>query len=313
MGCESLKGYLGHRTFVKAFVGLMSAGLGLLLTIPTEAATLDRVRQAGKLTLGYRVDAKPFSYQDASGKPVGYSVSLCESIADEIKTELNLPNLTVDWIPVAVQDRFAAVAQGKVDLLCAADTETISRRKEVSFSIGIFPGGIGAILRSDAPTALKEVLEGRLPSEPIWRGSPAPVLESKTFSVVKGTTSESWLSERLEQFQLAANVVPVANYDDGLRQLVKDGTDVFFGDRAILLDAAALSEFSGDLQVLDREFTIEPLALTLARNDDDLRLLVDGKLSRIFRSAGFRDLYAKWFGALDERAISFFLTVALPD
>src|SRR5262249_44447506 len=121
---ERLKGSLGHRTFMKAFVGLISVGFGLLLAIPAEAATLDRVRQTGKLTLGYRVDAKPFSYQDASGKPVGYSVSLCESIADEIKTELNLPNLTVDWIPVTVQDRFAAVAQGQVDLLCAADTET---------------------------------------------------------------------------------------------------------------------------------------------------------------------------------------------
>ena len=131
----------GHRTFTGAFVGLISMGFGLLLAIPASAATLDRVRQTGKLTLGYRVDAKPFSYQDASGKPVGYSVSLCDAIADEIRAELNLPNLAVDWVPVALQDRFAAVAQGKVDLLCAADTETISRRKDVSFSIGISPAG----------------------------------------------------------------------------------------------------------------------------------------------------------------------------
>ena len=50
--------------------------------------TLDRVRETGKLVLGYRVDARPFSYQDASGKAIGYSVALCEKVAAEVKAEL---------------------------------------------------------------------------------------------------------------------------------------------------------------------------------------------------------------------------------
>ena len=37
-------------------------------TAPTLAGTLDRVREQGKLTLGYRSDARPFSYEDESGK-----------------------------------------------------------------------------------------------------------------------------------------------------------------------------------------------------------------------------------------------------
>ena len=46
---------------------------------------------AGKLTLGYRADARPFSYRDEAGKPAGYSVALCQKIAEQVKTELGLP------------------------------------------------------------------------------------------------------------------------------------------------------------------------------------------------------------------------------
>ena len=73
---------------------LFSAGLSLLPVSPAAAATLDRVREAGKLVLGYRADARPFSYQDASGKATGYSVALCQKVADEVKAELGLPDLT---------------------------------------------------------------------------------------------------------------------------------------------------------------------------------------------------------------------------
>jgi polar amino acid transport system substrate-binding protein len=284
-----------------------------LLQEPATAATLDRVREAGKLMLGYRTDAPPFSSESAPGKPDGYSIGLCQKVADEVKTEVGRSDLIVEWVPVTVDDRFAAVAQGKVDLLCGADTVTLERRKEVSFSIPIFPGGIAAMLRADAPRPLQDVLTSRPPSGPIWRASPAQILNDKTFSIVAGTTGESWLSSRLNDFQLTATVVPVKSYDDGAVAVVDRAADVFFGDRSILVETAAKSPSASDLMVLDRLFTSEPIALTLARNDDDFRLVVDRALSRFFPSADFRNLYAKWFGAPDDAVVAFFRQSALPE
>jgi putrescine:ornithine antiporter len=288
---------------------IVTAVLPLVMANPADAASLDRIREAGKLTLGYRVDARPFSYQDASGQPTGYSVALCQGVAEEIKTELGLAEMTVDWIPVTVSDSFGMVAEGKVDLLCGA-ARTLTRREQVSFSIPIFAGGIGAILRTQGTAPLQDVLLGRPPSGPIWRASPARILESKTFSVVKGSSAESWLSERLDNFQLTANVVPVENYDAGVEGVLNGDSNVFFGERSILLETAA--ERSG-LTVLDRLFTDEPIALAIERNDDDFRLVVDRALSRIFRSEDFRDLYAKWFGAPDASVTTFFRQSALPE
>jgi polar amino acid transport system substrate-binding protein len=67
------------------------------------------------------------------------------------------------------------------------------------------------------------------------------------------------------------------------------------------------------LVVLDRLFTSEPLALTLARDDEDFRLVVDRALSRLFRSSEFHDVYMKWFGEPDESALTFFQQTALPE
>src|SRR4030095_14586184 len=53
------------------------------VTGPTfAAATLDRVRQSGKIALGYQADAQPFSYRADAGNPPVYSVALCKAVAD---------------------------------------------------------------------------------------------------------------------------------------------------------------------------------------------------------------------------------------
>lgn len=88
---------------------------------------------------------------------------------------------------------------------------------------------------------------------------------------------------------------------------------MLFGDRPILLDAVARSENSGNLLVLDRLFTCEPLALALPRGDEDFRLIVDGALSEFYASDGFRNLFEQWFGTPEERVVTFFPQTTLPE
>jgi ABC-type amino acid transport substrate-binding protein len=284
----------------------------LLLGTAHAAGTLDQVKQSGKLKLGYRTDARPFSYKDESGKAAGYTVALCERVADQVKKDLGLAALAVEWTPVALEERFGALAAGKVDLLCGADTVTLSRRKDVSFSIPIYLGGVGALLRSDAPFSLTKALSERPgPSGPLWRGTPTEqLLLEQTFTVVSGTSSEKALADRIGKFQLKAKVVPVKDYAAGVQAVFERKASVFFGDRPILLEAA---RSRGELAVMDRRFTDEQLALALKRGDEDFRLAVDRALSRLYGSPEFRAEYTKWFGEPDDRAAAFFRAVALPE
>ena len=295
-----------------AIAFLATGVLPLAVPEPASAATLDRVQQTGKLTLGYRADARPFSYKDESGNAAGYAVGLCQQVAEKIKSEQGISTLTVEWVPVTVEDQFQAVRDGKVDLLCGA-AETLTSRKDVDFSVPIFPGGIGAILRANAPVGLKEVLSGRPPSGPLWRGYPAQILEKQTLCAVGGTPSEKWVSDSLDKLQLTASIVPVKSYEEGVQRVLDGSCNVFFADRSILLDEARRGPSARDLTVLKRQFTYAPLALALERNDADFRLVVDRALSQLFGSQEFHDLYVKWFGKPDESIDTFFKFSTLPE
>lgn len=297
-----------------AALGALAVIAALGTSRASEAQTLDRVRGAAAIRLGYEANARPFSFGDG-GAPTGYAVALCKMVADRVKADLGLPDLAASWVPVQGDDRFRGVRDGSVDLLCSAPAVTLSSRKEVSFSLPIFPSGTGAVLSASSPVALREVLtQGQPSGRPIWRGSPARVvLEQETFSPVAGTVSEDWVAERIKALELAATVVPVKTYEDGIQRILEGSSGVLFGDMPLLRDAVAHSPASGNLIILDRYFTHQSLALALPRADEDFRLEVDRALSGIYGTDGFRNLLAEWFGTPDEKILTFFRQTALPE
>ena len=279
-----------------------------------EDSTVTRIRTTGRLVFGYRADARPFSYTDDSGMPGGYSIALCQTVANEVKNDLKMPTLKVEWKPVAFEQRFRSLRLGEIDLLCGADTVTLRRRTEADFSIPIFPGGIGALLRSDTSARLRDVLSGRgQPFHPVWRASATQLLQSRDFSAVAGTTAERWLGQRLNDLDVRADVALVDSYNAGVQRVLQRRSDVLFGERAILLDLAKRHEEAQHLVVLDRLFSHEATALALAPGSEDFRLLVDRALSRLYRSADFGVLYGKYFGEPDDSTLTFFRWNALPE
>jgi polar amino acid transport system substrate-binding protein len=90
-------------------------------------------------------------------------------------------------------------------------------------------------------------------------------------------------------------------------------TDVFFGERAQLLDGVTRSPSAKDLLVLKRHFTYAPLALAIARNDDEFRTSVDRALNRIYASPEFGALYTATFGKPDPDTVEFFRQSAAPE
>jgi ABC-type amino acid transport substrate-binding protein len=284
-----------------------------VIEAPPPATTLERIAANGVVRFGYRTDAGPFSYRDEAGQAAGFSITLCNQIAGQIKSATGQSGLRVEWVPVTTDDRFSNIADGSVDLLCAADTITLERREEVSFSLPIFPGGIGALLRAESLERLRDAIEGRAQkSQPLWRGNPATILQNRTFAVVGGTVAETWVAERLNTFGVAAKIQPMDGYDAGVEAVASGQADVLFGDRAILQDAAQRSSHAADLKVAERLFTVEPVALALPRGDDDFRLLVDRTLSEIYRSGEFEDLFTATFGEPTERVLLFYMINTQP-
>jgi hypothetical protein len=140
-----------------------------------------------KAELRYRADTRPFSFTDEAGKAAGFSVPLCQQVADAVKAELKLATLGVTFVPVTAANRFEALQQGQIDLLCGMATPTLERRATVDFSIPIFMAGTGAVMRADTARRVRDAIAGRPdPTSPIWRGSPGALTEHVVFATVGG-------------------------------------------------------------------------------------------------------------------------------
>ena len=300
----------------KSFAMFAAACLAFACALPAGAQTLDRIKETAFIKMGYLDDARPFSFAGAGGKAEGYSIDLCKHIVEELKKELGLPNLLSEFAPVAVDLRMFAIDKARVDLLCSPTSVTMAKRKEVSFSIPVFAGGVRAVMLTSGAAKLRTALEADAKAQratPVWRGSPASrVLKGMNFAVVSSTVSQKWLEERRQKLGVSATIEPVPDYHTGLRLLQEGKVDAFFGDRTLILaaiDPGARKNYT----VLERQFTHEPYALGLTKGDDDFRAAVDRALSRLYASPEFAKLYAKWFGEYDDRTDQFFQWVTIPD
>ena len=114
----------------------LAFGATLLLALGAQAQTLERVRATGTFKIGFREDAEPFSFKDAQGEAAGFSIELCRLIATQVRQTLGLDELTIEYVPVGTEDRFQAVKDGRIDILCSSDTVTLSRRELVKKAVG---------------------------------------------------------------------------------------------------------------------------------------------------------------------------------
>lgn len=274
--------------------------------------TLDRIRDSGHIRFAYLPQARPFTMGAPGGTVEGYSAELCNRIAARVKSQLGLQQLTVDWIEARPDNLREIMTNGSADVLCTPSNATLERRRALSYSLPIFAGGIRAVVRSDAPMALRDVLEAQPSTRNVWRGSPAlNMIEQTRFATVAGTSSEKWLASKVNGFKLNTATVSVPDYASGLRFLQERKIDVFLAERDVALaamDDAARSK----LVVLNRQLTHEPLALAIPRGDDDFRLQVDSALTEAYNSPEFSALYVKYFHKMDDATRTFFAWVTPP-
>jgi len=242
------------------------------------ADTLDRIRDTGVIKIGYRSDAPPFSYKSSVSEPAGYTVALCRAVAGQIKDQLKLEKFSIEYVAVGAEDRFKAVQDGKIDLLCGATTATLARRELVDFSLPTFVDGASVLLRATGPQTFGD-------------------LEGRKVGVRAGTTTEQALAHTVKELKILVETVAVKDHKDGLAKLLNDEISAYFADRAILFFLMAGSGAPEKLFLSEQQFTYEPYALALQKGDDDFRLAVDRALSRLYRSGAIATVFTSTFGA----------------
>lgn len=263
--------------------------------LQASAGTLDRVRESGVFKIGYRADAKPYSYRDENNQPAGYVVDLCLEVAAAVRANTS-DNVRFEFVVVPADRRFESVRDVTVDILCDPSSVTLPRREMVDFSLPTFLDGASVLYRQNRPVQRFEDMANR------------------RIGVLGGTTTEQVLRRSLDELGIKATIVPARDHRAGIDLLQGDKIDAYFADRAII--AAILREGGRPgFQLSKQYFSYETYALALPRDDGAFRLLVDRTLARLYRTGRINAILAKTFGQapLDDMLKTMILINSLPD
>ena len=260
--------------------GILTTILMLMfLTTPVLAHeiadTLTQVKKSGKIRIGYRKSLPPMSALNKDGIPEGYSIDLCQLIADDVEKKIG-KDIKIEYVPVTSADRFQALSDNRIDILCGATTKTLSRGELVDFTQLTFV--TGASFMTLKSTNLMNNFDG------------------KKIGVAKGTTTYNALKELFDDPAINAEIVLVDSTTDGLNAMEKGKIDAISADQVVLIGLALKSGKPQNYSILPNLISYEPFALAVRRNDADFRLVADRVISHLYRSKKILKIYNKWFG-----------------
>lgn len=101
--------------------------LAIVLAVSSSlsaAASLDAIKDRGKIVIGVKTDYKPFGYRDPTGKIVGIEPDLAADLAKQLGVDLEL-------VSVVSANRIEFLQQGRVDALMATMSDKPARRESV--------------------------------------------------------------------------------------------------------------------------------------------------------------------------------------
>lgn len=237
--------------------------------------TLLQIQKSGKIKIGYRESQPPMSSVGKDGIPVGYSIDICLHIVNEVEEKIG-KSVKIEYVPVTAAERFGALSDNKIDILCGATTKTLSRSELVDFTQLTFV--TGASFMTLKGTVLMNNFDG------------------KKIGVVKGTTTHTALKELYQDPKINAEIVLVDTTPDGLNAMGTGKIDAIAADQVVLIGLALESGRPENYSILPNLISYEPFALAVRRNDADFRLVADRVISYLYRSKKVLQIYNQWFG-----------------
>ena len=262
-----------------ALTSIIFVGLGMPVAGAQElTGTLKKIKDRGEIVIGHRESSAPFSYFDERQQAAGYSVELCQRIAEEVKKVTNTPDLRVKYVPVTGQTRIPLLTNGTVDIECGGTTNTLSRQQQVDFGPIIFVTGTRLLVRKNS--GIKEIED----------------IKGKRVAVVQGTTNEVQVKQLIDDLKIQnVGTANAKDHSEAMLLLETDRVDVYFTEDVLLYTMLEKSRSKDEFAVVGRLLTYDPYGFMIRRDDSAFRLVASKVLAGLFRSGEIEKVYQKWF------------------
>lgn len=240
--------------------------------------TLQKIRDSGAITIGYRETSMPFSYVDDSQKPIGFALDICYTIVDEVKATLKLDKLKIELTPVSSSTRIPLIGNGTIDLECASTTNNPEREKLVAFTHTYFLTANRFVAKTSS--GLKTIDD----------------LKGKTVASTSGTTNMKELVETNTSRNLGMTILTSKDTAEGFLLVETDRADAYVMDDILLAGLVASAKAPSAYTISTDEFAApEPYGIMLRRDDPAFKAVVDRATTKLYTGPEMAALYAKWF------------------
>lgn len=208
---------------------------------------------------------------------MGYSVDICNKIAEAVKARIGAPNLKVNYTVVTPANRQALIQNGTIDIECSTATNTIARQEQVDFSPTVFEARETAVvMKSSGINSFAD-------------------FKGKTVSTTSGSTAVQLLRAFKSKNDIDVTFLYGKDVPDSFLMLSAGRASAFVQEDALLAGQVANTGNANDYKILDGDFQTQPFAFMFRKNDPEFRKVVDSTIRQMASSGELAQLYAKWF------------------
>src|SRR6516165_10502058 len=237
---------------IKGILGGLAA-IGICLG-PSGAAqagpTLDKVKQAGRISCGVPTGIAGFAAPDSQGRWAGFDIDICRALSAAIFGAAE----KVKYVPLTAVQRFTALQSGEVDVLSNNTTDTLQRDTALglNFAPVVFYDGQGFMVPKKLGVKSAKELNGA------------------TICVQPGTTTELNLADYFRANKMEYKPVVIEKIDELYAAFFSGRCDVMTGDSSAL-NANRLSQAPNpdDYIILPERISKEPLAPVVRHGDEE--------------------------------------------
>src|SRR5919106_5027764 len=239
--------------------------------------TLKKIKDTGAIKVGYREASIPFSYLDDRQQPIGYSMDLCARIVSAVKSDLEMPNLRVEYVPVTSQTRIPVLTGGNIDLECGSTTNTRERQKQVSYAYTTFFTGTKLLVKKASGIRSYKDLKG------------------KSVVVTQGTTNERAIKALNDQENLGMRFIHAKDHNESFLTVDTGRAVAFPMDDVLLYGLKANAKNPSEWAVVGDYLSEDPYAVMIRKDDPEWQTFVNKVIGGLMKSGEIRKLYSKWF------------------
>ncbi len=243
-----------------ALGALLAATLTVGCGPKKEMTALEKIKEAGVITVGTCPDYPPFESIDDKGNIIGFDIDLARAVAAELGVEVKFVNMGFDSI-------ITAVKSGQVNVGISSFSINEERKASIDFSVPYLISSQVVLVQKDSPLKAIEDLTG------------------KQVAVAIGTTGAE-AAKSIEGAKL--KVVDDSNLS--VMMLGNGSAD------AVVIDVAIAKEYQKKrgFVIMEKPLQMEETACVIMKGNDTLRQEIDKAIEKVKADGSFDTIKAKW-------------------